>query len=70
MLEGGRLTVEVRNISLGQSDVDVNGEARPGDYVMVAVSDTGSGMIAEVCPAAPSSRSSPPRRSARAPAWD
>ena len=48
MLEGGRLTVEVRNISLGQSDVDVNGEARPGDYVMVAVSDTGSGMIAEV----------------------
>jgi len=48
MLEGGRLTVEVRNISLGQYDVDVNGEARPGDYVMVAVSDTGSGMIAEV----------------------
>jgi signal transduction histidine kinase len=48
MLEGGRLTVAVRNISLGQSDVDVNGEARPGDYVMVAVSDTGSGMIAEV----------------------
>jgi signal transduction histidine kinase/CheY-like chemotaxis protein len=48
MLEGGRLTVEVRNISLGQSDVDVNGEARPGDYVMVAVSDTGSGMVAEV----------------------
>ena len=35
-------------ISLDQSDVDVNGEARPGDYVMVAVTDTGSGMIAEV----------------------
>lgn len=48
MPEGGRLTVEVRNISLGESDVDVNGEARPGDYVMVAVSDTGSGMISEV----------------------
>ena len=48
MLEGGRLTVEVRNISLGESDVDVNGEARPGDYVMVAVTDTGSGMTAEV----------------------
>jgi CheY-like chemotaxis protein len=48
MPEGGRLTVEVRNISLGESDVDVNGEARPGDYIMVAVSDTGSGMIAEV----------------------
>src|SRR3954470_13548017 len=48
MPEGGRLTVEVRNIALDESDVDVNGEARPGDYVMVAVTDTGSGMIAEV----------------------
>ena len=34
--------------SLDESDLDVNGEARPGDYVMVAVTDTGSGMIAEV----------------------
>jgi signal transduction histidine kinase len=48
MPEGGRLTVEVRNIALDESDVDVNGEARPGDYVMVAVTDTGSGMNAEV----------------------
>jgi len=48
MPQGGRLMVEVRNISLGESDIDVNGEARPGDYVMVAVTDTGSGMIAEV----------------------
>jgi signal transduction histidine kinase/CheY-like chemotaxis protein len=48
MPQGGRLAVEVRNISLDETDVDVNGEARPGDYVMVAVTDTGSGMIAEV----------------------
>src|SRR3954454_20191040 len=48
MPQGGKLTVEVRNMSLGESDLDVNGEARPGDYVMVAVTDTGSGMIAEV----------------------
>jgi CheY-like chemotaxis protein len=38
----------VRNTSLTESDVDVNGDARPGDYVMVAVTDTGSGMSAEV----------------------
>jgi nitrogen-specific signal transduction histidine kinase len=48
MPDGGRLAVEVRNISLDESDVDVNGEARPGDYIMVAVTDTGSGMNAEV----------------------
>ena len=38
----------MQNTSLGESDVDVNGEARPGDYVMVAVTDTGTGMTAEV----------------------
>lgn len=48
MPEGGKLTVEVRNSSLGESDLDVNGEPRPGDYVMVAVTDTGSGMNSEV----------------------
>ncbi|MCK1384214.1 ATP-binding protein [Bradyrhizobium sp. 21] len=45
---GGRLTIEARNTSLGDLDLDVNGEPRPGDYVMVAVTDTGSGMTAEV----------------------
>ena len=48
MPSGGTLAVEVQNTSLGESDVDVNGEARPGDYVMVAVTDTGTGMTAEV----------------------
>ncbi|WP_027520294.1 ATP-binding protein [Bradyrhizobium sp. WSM1417] len=45
---GGRLTIEARNVSLGESDLDINGEPRPGDYIMVAVTDTGSGMTAEV----------------------
>ncbi|TPQ39338.1 hybrid sensor histidine kinase/response regulator [Bradyrhizobium guangdongense] len=48
MPDGGKLTVEVRNNSLGQSDLDVNGEPRPGDYVMVGVTDNGCGMSAEV----------------------
>ncbi|MCG2627729.1 ATP-binding protein [Bradyrhizobium sp. WYCCWR 13023] len=48
MPDGGRLTVEVRNISLGSSELDVDGEPRPGDYVMVAVTDTGCGMAADV----------------------
>ena len=48
MPEGGKLTVEVRNTSRSQADLDVNGEARPGDYVTIAVTDTGSGMTAEV----------------------
>jgi CheY-like chemotaxis protein len=48
MPSGGKLAVEVQNTSLGESDEDVNGRARPGDYVMVAVTDTGTGMTAEV----------------------
>ena len=48
MPSGGKLTVEVKNTSLGETDVDVNGEARPGDYVMVAVADSGTGMTVEV----------------------
>ena len=48
MPSGGKLTVQVRNAPLGETDLDVSGEARPGDYVMVAVTDTGSGMTAEV----------------------
>ena len=48
MPSGGTLTVAVQNISLGESDVDVNGQTQPGDYVMVAVTDTGTGMTAEV----------------------
>jgi signal transduction histidine kinase len=48
MPEGGRLTVEVRNASLDKAYAEQNSDARPGDYVMVTVTDTGSGMPPEV----------------------
>ena len=48
MPEGGKLTVEVRNASLDIAYAELNRDARPGDYVMVAVTDTGSGMTPEV----------------------
>ena len=48
MPEGGKLTVEVRNASLDKAYAEQNSDARPGDYVMVAVTDTGSGMTPEV----------------------
>jgi PAS domain S-box-containing protein len=42
MPEGGRLTIETANAHLDEADV------APGDYVVVSVSDTGVGMLAEV----------------------
>jgi CheY-like chemotaxis protein len=43
MPHGGRLTVETGNITLTTSQVDL----QPGPYVMLAISDTGTGMDAE-----------------------
>ncbi|MFX4910579.1 ATP-binding protein, partial [Acinetobacter baumannii] len=48
MPDGGQLRVEVRNASLGDGERDVNGEPRPGDYVMVSVADDGCGMTDDV----------------------
>jgi signal transduction histidine kinase len=48
MPEGGRLTVAVHNTSLEQASPEKIGDARPGEYVMVAVTDTGTGMTPEV----------------------
>src|SRR5205823_1272466 len=44
---GGDLRIEVSNARLDASVVIDHGPARPGDYVVIAVSDTGVGMDAE-----------------------
>ncbi|WP_230178867.1 PAS domain S-box protein [Aquabacterium sp. CECT 9606] len=44
----GRLTLEVDNVSLGDDHAQDPLDAQPGQYVMIAVSDTGSGMPPDV----------------------
>jgi signal transduction histidine kinase/CheY-like chemotaxis protein len=48
MLEGGKLTIEVANAFLDDTYAAEHGEVAAGQYVMLAVSDTGAGMPPEV----------------------
>lgn len=48
MPDGGRLVVETRNVTLTEPPRDVEGEVVPGDYVALAVIDTGIGMPEDV----------------------
>jgi len=50
MPAGGRLTIEVTNVVIDERAFELNLESTPGDYVLVAVSDTGVGMPAHVLP--------------------
>ena len=45
---GGRLTIETANVELDEQQAAASPESKPGQYVMIAVRDTGCGMPPDV----------------------
>ncbi len=47
MPTGGKFTLETSNVTLSEEDARLHAPLRPGDYVVLAISDTGLGMDTE-----------------------
>ncbi len=48
MPRGGKLTLETANVTLDEEKAGLYPDLKPGDYVMLAISDTGTGIAAGV----------------------
>jgi PAS domain S-box-containing protein len=45
---GGKLTIKISNLLIGNEGVPLNPEAEPGPYVLIEIADTGVGMSADI----------------------